>query len=66
MMFELSEEDKVLADKMFEYELNGLPYEEYVELFQALVDNGWAWILQGSYGRAAFDLIEAGEVVLPG
>ena len=33
---------------------------ETVELFSKLVKNGTAWSLQGSYGRAAKNLIERG------
>lgn len=33
-----------------------------IELFQHLVNNGHAWSLQGSYGRTARALIEAGYV----
>lgn len=31
---------------------------------QALIDNGAAWRLEGSIGRAAMEAIEAGECVL--
>jgi hypothetical protein len=34
--------------------------EEQIEAFQALIDSGVVWQLQGSYGRAANALIEAG------
>ena len=62
-MFELSEADSKLADKLFAYEAGELESEEEViELFQSLVDNGWAWSLQGRYGRTAMDLIGAGLV----
>ena len=61
--FELSEADSKLADKLFAYEAGELESEEEVtELFQSLVDNGWAWSLQGHYGRTATSLIAAGLV----
>lgn len=45
------------------YEGGELDQEDVVELFQRLVDSGLAWKLQGHYGRAAAELIDAGEVV---
>lgn len=34
--------------------------EDYIEAFQALIDTGVVWQLQGWYGRRAVELIEAG------
>jgi hypothetical protein len=52
-------------DTIMAYEDGQLGPEEVVELFQQLVDNGMAWQLQGSYGRMAASLIEAGLVSVP-
>lgn len=35
--------------------------EQLVEGFQALIDTGLVWQLQGNYGRTATALIQAGE-----
>jgi hypothetical protein len=44
------------------YEAGELDGDAVMELFQYLVDSGLAWKLQGSYGRAARRLIEAGYI----
>lgn len=49
-------------DAMIAWENGELDYEQEVALFQALVDSGDAWRLQGMYGRRAVALIEEGEV----
>lgn len=56
-----------MADKTFDevdfimaYEGGELSEEEMIEGFQHLIDNGDAWRLQGSYGRTAKALIDAG------
>jgi hypothetical protein len=36
--------------------------EQVIEAWQHLVDTGLAWSLQGSFGRTAMALIEAGLV----
>ena len=35
--------------------------EQYIEAWQFLIDTGYAWSLQGWFGRRAADLIEAGH-----
>jgi hypothetical protein len=51
-----------IANDLFAWEAGELDEDEEIELFQALVDNGMAWSLQGMYGRRAMMLIKAGLV----
>lgn len=49
-----------LVDKIIAFETGNLSEEEIVTMFQSMIDDGTVWSLQGSYGRTAKDLIEAG------
>lgn len=49
-----------LTDSIIDFEQGNLDEDATIALFQALIDNGMAWTLQGSYGRTAASLIEAG------
>lgn len=40
--------------------------EQYIQAWQHLVNTGAVWHLQGSYGRAAMQLIENGIIKLKG
>lgn len=48
------------VDQIIAYESGELGAEETVELFSELVQDGTAWVLQGSYGRQAQALIDQG------
>ena len=49
-----------LTDMIVRYEMGELDELDCIALFQELIDTGLAWQLQGSYGRTATALIEAG------
>jgi hypothetical protein len=48
------------VDLIIAYESGELDEQKTLELFSMLVKNGHAWSLQGTYGRMAHQLIEAG------
>ena len=48
--------------KIMDYESGEMGKEETIAFFQELVDSGLVWSLQGSYGRMAARLIDAGLV----
>lgn len=47
------------------FEAGELDQDAVIEGFQAMIDSGIVWRLQGSYGRTAVDLINAGLCALP-
>ncbi|KKL76653.1 hypothetical protein LCGC14_2042760 [marine sediment metagenome] len=51
-----------LVAQIIEYESGVMDESQTIEFFQALVDDGLAWQLQGSYGRLAADLIRSGHI----
>lgn len=56
----MSETKFDLVGFIMAYEDGGLDDDAIIEGFQHLIDTGMAWTLQGSYGRAAAQLIELG------
>ena len=51
---------QVSVDQLVAYEDGDLDIDETIELFQALIDTGLAWQLQGHYGRVAKSLLDDG------
>ena len=49
-----------IDDIITAYEQGELSEDDTTALFQALIDNGMAWRLQGHYGRTAAAMIDAG------
>ena len=51
-----------ITDKIIDFECGHLDEAEILQLFAELIKNGMAWTLQGSYGRTASALIDAGYI----
>ena len=51
-----------LVDKNIAYESGEMNDHDTIEFFAELVKSGMAWTLQGSYGRTAIALINAGYI----
>jgi len=49
-------------DMIIAYEQGELESADILKLFSELIKSGLAWTLQGSYGRTAKNLIEAGYI----
>jgi len=49
-----------IVTDIIRYENEELEYDEFIQLFQDLIDSGLAWSLQGHYGRTAMSLIDEG------
>lgn len=52
-------------DKIITFEQGELSFNETVNLFQELIDNGICWKLLGSYGRQVVAFIDAGFCTEP-
>lgn len=52
-------------DQIIAYEQGDLDEQDTIGLFQSLVNSGLAWQLQGSYGRTAQSLLDAGLITSP-
>lgn len=57
--------DAASVSQIIKYEQGDLSDEETVALFQALVNSGLAWKLQGHYGRTAQAMLDAGVISSP-
>lgn len=53
------------VDNIIAYEQGELDEEDTITLFQSLINSGLAWQLQGSYGRTAMAMVDAGLCEMP-
>ena len=49
-----------MINQVIAYEQGELDEEGIIDMFQQLINSGLAWEMQGSYGRTAKALIDAG------
>jgi hypothetical protein len=52
-----------MINQVIAYEQGELDEEGIIDMFQQLINSGLAWQMQGSYGRTAKALIDAGYCV---
>jgi hypothetical protein len=52
-----------MINQVIAYEQGELDEEGIIDMFQQLINSGMAWEMQGSYGRTAKALIDAGYCV---
>jgi hypothetical protein len=52
-----------MINQVIAYEQGELDEEGIIDMFQQLINSGLAWEMQGSYGRTAKALIDAGYCV---
>ena len=50
---------------IIDYENGEMKFDRIVEMFQTLINTGYAWSLQGHYGRKAQSLIDDGYCTYP-
>ena len=55
-----------LVVELIDYEEGNLDAAEEVNLFGRLIKSGFAWTLQGHYGRTAQAMIDAGFITAEG
>lgn len=53
-----------LVSDIMEYESGQSSEDDTVAMFQRMINDGSVWRLQGSYGRAAMDLLRSGQCIL--
>jgi hypothetical protein len=54
-----------IVDDIMDYEMGELSNAKTIKMFQKMVNDGSAWKLQGSYGRTAMSLLDAGYIKAP-
>ena len=47
--------------RIMQYEAGETTFQDIIEMFQEMINDGTVWQLQGHYGRTAMALIEAGD-----